>query len=309
MNSFRRLALIATIATYFLIFIGGLVRVSGAGLGCPDWPECFGRWIPPTDISQLPPEMDPAEFNFVLAWIEYFNRIIGMIVGLLIAAVGVSAIVKMRQHKHILISSILASLMVAYQGWQGSQVVASELEPLIVSIHMGLAFLIVSLLTYITYSAHKLIVPVNPETSYPPGIRLWSGILWITVVIQVIFGTQVRSAVESAAIKFPLYSPASLLDEAGAYGYVHSLLGIVVAIACWRIASNVLGKSKNIPALARNTAWAIMGLIFMQTIFGIALYTAGLPAVIDVLHLWLAALITGLTFLIFTIVKQNGGAK
>ncbi len=75
MKRFRHLALFATFATYFAIFMGGLVRVSGAGLGCPDWPKCFGRWFPPTSLSQLPPEIDPSLFNLTLAWIEYINRL------------------------------------------------------------------------------------------------------------------------------------------------------------------------------------------------------------------------------------------
>ena len=70
--------------TYLLIFIGGLVRVSGAGMGCPDWPKCFGRWIPPTSLSQLPDYIDPEKFNLVLAWVEYLNRLFGALVGLII---------------------------------------------------------------------------------------------------------------------------------------------------------------------------------------------------------------------------------
>lgn len=307
-KTFRKLAVAALVATYFLIFVGALVRVSGAGLGCPDWPHCFGRWIPPTDVSQLPPDMDPSDFNFVLAWIEYINRLIGVIVGLLIASVGIMAIAKFRKYRSILVTSILASVLVAYQGWQGSQVVSSELEPLIVSLHMGVAFVIVSLLIYIVYRACSVSGVSTGIAVYPPRMRRWSAILWIAVMIQVVFGTQVRSAVEIAAGKFPLYSAEAWLDEAGLYGYVHSILGIIIAGAALYIASQLLGKSKNPTPVVRQSAWTLMALVFVQTVFGVTLYTAGLPSVVQVLHVWLAALITGLALLLFVATKR-GEAK
>jgi len=96
MKNFRRFAFAATVATFFVIFAGGLVRVTGAGLGCPDWPTCFGRWFPPTDISQLPPDIDPTQFNFALAWIEYINRLAGVVLGVLIAVTAIWALIKFR---------------------------------------------------------------------------------------------------------------------------------------------------------------------------------------------------------------------
>ena len=84
MKLFQFFAYLSTGMTYLLIFIGGLVRVSGAGMGCPDWPKCFDRWIPPTNIDQLPEHIDPSKFNIVLAWIEYSNRLFGALVGLTI---------------------------------------------------------------------------------------------------------------------------------------------------------------------------------------------------------------------------------
>ena len=92
MKLFRTFSYLSTSLTYLLIFIGGMVRVSGAGMGCPDWPKCFDRWIPPTNISQLPDHIDPAKFNIVLAWIEYSNRLFGALVGLTITIALILAI-------------------------------------------------------------------------------------------------------------------------------------------------------------------------------------------------------------------------
>jgi hypothetical protein len=117
LSSFQRLALATTVTTYFLILVGGLVRASGAGLGCPDWPKCFGRWIPPSSAADLPPQFDPSLFNPTLMWTEYLNRLLGVTVGFLILATVVSA---WRHHRHeprILWTTLAALLLTGFQGW------------------------------------------------------------------------------------------------------------------------------------------------------------------------------------------------
>ena len=99
MNKYFRFSILSIIVTYLLIFIGGLVRVSGAGMGCPDWPKCFGRWIPPTSLSQLPDYIDPEKFNLVLAWVEYLNRLSGAFVGFIILVSCVYAILHFKNNK------------------------------------------------------------------------------------------------------------------------------------------------------------------------------------------------------------------
>ena len=153
-KTFRNFAFASTLTTYFLIFVGGLVRVSGAGLGCPDWPKCFGRWIPPLHVSQIPADFNVASFNLTLAWIEYINRLIGMITGILIVITAVLAIKNFRGIKRILIPTLLSVVLVAIQGWYGSIVVSSQLQSITVSVHLLLALLIVSLLIYATQSSY-----------------------------------------------------------------------------------------------------------------------------------------------------------
>src|SRR5215470_7894069 len=148
LSSFQRLALCTTASTYLLILVGGLVRASGAGLGCPDWPRCFGSWIPPASAADLPPQFDPALFNRTLMWTEYLNRLLGVTVGFLILATVVSAWRHHRREPRIFWTTVAALLLTGFQGWLGGRVVASELAPWMVTIHMIVALVIVQLLLY-----------------------------------------------------------------------------------------------------------------------------------------------------------------
>ena len=145
-TSFQRLAIAATAVTYLLIAVGGLVRASGAGLGCPDWPRCFGSWIPPASAADLPPGFDPAQFNPTLMWTEYLNRLLGVTVGFVILAATVSAWRHHRREPRILWPVVAAVLLTGFQGWLGGRVVAHDLAAWIVTVHMLVALVIVALL-------------------------------------------------------------------------------------------------------------------------------------------------------------------
>lgn len=302
-TNFRRLAVLTTAMTYLLVFVGGLVRVAGAGLGCPDWPKCFGRWIPPLHAGQLPPEIDPATFNFTLAWIEYINRLTGVGVGLLIAWLAVLSLIRMRNYPRILWPAILAALLTAFQGWQGSVVVASELEPVVVSVHMLVALVIVSLLVYLTVQTYRLEHPEIAAARYPSNLRIAVFVLWIFVLIQVVLGTQVRESIEILIRQFPLLSDPELVARVGLVGWIHTLLGIFVAIACWLVGFMIVNRSAPTDPLATQGAWALTGLALIQVILGLVLFAVGIPRVVQVLHMWIASMIAGLVLMLLALTK------
>jgi cytochrome c oxidase assembly protein subunit 15 len=306
MKSFRRFALYTTIATYFLIFIGGLVRVSGAGMGCPDWPKCFGRWIPPTNISQLPADMDPTLFNFTLAWIEYFNRLVGVTIGFLILITAILAIKYYRKVDRVWIPSVAALILVAYQGWQGGQVVASQLQPLLVSAHLAIALIIAGLLIYATQQAYYLESPsADKEAVYPRRSKMWLIILWICGILQVILGTQVRSALEILEANFPTTPVAQLVTKIGVVNYVHSLLGILIAISTCYVGYIIFKQSRNISMLVREGARWMMILVLTQVALGLILMMAGVPAFMQLFHLWIASIYIGILFMLHAAFKKG----
>ena len=122
--------------TYLLIFIGGLVRVSGAGMGCPDWPKCFGRWIPPTSLSQLPDYIDPEKFNLVLAWVEYLNRLFGALVGLIILITFILGYIHFKNSKKVFVPITVAFFLTLLEGWVGAKLVDTVLDPVTITIHL-----------------------------------------------------------------------------------------------------------------------------------------------------------------------------
>jgi cytochrome c oxidase assembly protein subunit 15 len=124
-------------------------------MGCPDWPRCFGRWIPPTNVDQIPSHIDPTSFNIVLAWIEYGNRSLGVIVGFSIIILNVIAIYYFRKELKLLVSAILSLILVGVNGGLGALVVSSVLDPFLVSLHMILALILVSVLSYACIESYK----------------------------------------------------------------------------------------------------------------------------------------------------------
>ena len=306
MKNFRRFALLTTLWTYLLIFMGGLVRVSGAGLGCPDWPKCFGRWIPPTNATQLPPGIDPSKFNYTLAWIEYINRLGGVLLGILMVIAAVWVLAKYTKYLRILIPVLVAALLTAFQGWQGSVVVASQLEPIIVTVHMFLALVIVSLMIYATYEAYLLELSA-PATrfAFPRSLSLWFGSLWLIALVQIILGTQIRSAIEVIQEQFPLESGAAWLAKVGAINHVHMTLGIILLALSWYVWQVAFRYKDQLRPIMRQATVGMVVIVTLQLVLGMLFILMGMSALRQVFHLWLASLYIGLTLLLYTTTRRR----
>lgn len=293
LQRFARLALATTLATYLLILVGGLVRASGAGLGCPDWPRCYGLWIPPTSLSQLPAGYDPASFNAILTWTEYTNRLLGVSIGLLITATLIAAVAWHRRQPGILWPSVAAFLLVGFEGWLGGQVVRSGLESWMISAHLLLALLIVTLLLYATFVAHRLQEggsgPVEPARRRL-SIAAW-GVAALTL-LQVYLGTHVRGGIEEALAVTPDLARAEWLRAVASQDQAHRAMAALVGLAVVALALQVrtrFGTDR------RLVTWSTLGalLVAAQVVVGVVLGRMDLPPAAQVLHLSLASLLLG----------------
>src|SRR5438874_8219796 len=240
LSSFQRLALWTTATTYFLILIGGLVRASGAGLGCPDWPRCFGSWIPPASAAELPPQFDPSLFNRTLMWTEYLNRLLGVTVGFLILATVVSAWRHHRREPRILWTTVAALLLTGFQGWLGGRVVANALAAWIVTAHMIVALVIVQLLLYATVRAwRKAAGPLSPFLI----------VLILVTMIQIGLGTQVRGAIDAAIDNG--VPRVSALASVGLLDHLHRDVALVVLAGSFLIVICLSARSPDEKTLIR----------------------------------------------------------
>jgi heme a synthase len=280
-SSFQRLALLTTVATYFLILVGGLVRASGAGLGCPDWPKCFGSWIPPASAADLPPQFDRALFNSSLMWTEYLNRLLGVTVGFLILATVISAWRHHRRDSRIVWTTMAALALTGFQGWLGGRVVASDLAAWIVTVHMIVALVIVQLLLYATVRTWR-------KTSGPPS-PLLIGLILVTM-IQIGLGTQVRGGVDVAIDGGVAREGA--LATVGVLDHLHRSAALIVFAGAWLIVMFLRSKfPKNRTVL--QWCYVVAGLASLQVALGLSMAYVSLEPAVQVGHLTVASLLLG----------------
>ncbi len=303
-NTYQKVALTTVGATIFLIFVGGLVRASGAGLGCPDWPKCFGMWIPPLSASELPPQFDVSQFNVVKTWTEYINRLIGVVIGLLISATFLLSFRYRKDNPAVFYSSGAAFFMVLIQGWLGGQVVMTGLSEWLITLHMLLAMLIMITLIYAVFKASSKDLSVKIPANLSWFLYITMIVLVVSTFVQLILGTQVREGID--VLKNMADSPPRefWIAQVGLVDEIHrSFSWVLVVAGCmlfyltnWRSNSSLLNK----------IGIGVFVLIGLQIFTGVGLYYLNLPPAYQVVHLaGIAFLIAAETLLFLLILHSN----
>ena len=302
LTSFQRLALWTTATTYVLILVGGLVRASGAGLGCPDWPRCFGSWIPPASAAELPTAFDASQFNPTLMWTEYFNRLLGASVGLLIFATLISAVRHHRRTARILWPTLAAFLLVGFQGWLGGVVVQQELAAWIVTVHLLVALVIVSLLLYATVSAffagQRMPSAVAVDRRRP--IALASVALIALTLVQVTLGAQVREGVDEALDAG--VSRDAALASVGRFDSWHRDAALVVLLLVTVVGAVAWTRHRRERALIRAAA-VVVALVGAQILLGLAMAYGSLTPPAQIAHLTSSSLLLGAETVLLLLVR------
>jgi cytochrome c oxidase assembly protein subunit 15 len=303
---FWRVGLITIIAVYLLIFVGGVVRASGAGMGCPDWPTCFGQLVPPTQESQLPANYHEkyigygdTTFNAVKTWTEYLNRLLGVSIGLLILTTLLRSIPFRKTDPTVFHLSLGVFALVGFQGWLGSRVVASELKPVLISAHMIVAFIIVTLLIYTISRSRQAWLSAIDIRSLPPRWRTVLTIALVLTLLQVAMGTQIREAVDGITNANELAERNIWREHFPIIFYVHRSFSSIILFTNLWLAWKLV-RSLGLDNLFRRVGYALGGLVVLAVLTGVSLDRLGFPAFVQPFHLLLANLIFGCQFFLYT---------
>ena len=334
-NYFTLAAKTTLILVYLVIIAGALVRMTGSGMGCPDWPKCFGYYIPPTDIKELTwtpnrefeegqviikdeklwvaksdfktnlnfdesqwrlyTKHDYALFNATETWIEYINRLIGALAGVAILLMAIFSFGYWKTNKKITLLSWASVLLIGFQGWLGAKVVYSVLNPVKITIHMMVALLIVALLLYLIKNTKDKISAFKKNLVFEKVIL----ITLILTFIQIILGTQVRQYVDEQVKLFGYNQMALVLQNPILAFYIHRSFSLLI------LGLNVFLflRNRKFHLGFKKVNWVI-ALIGIEVLTGMAMYYLDFPLASQPLHLVIASLLFGTQTYLFLESKE-----
>ncbi len=337
-KNFLTAAIVTLILVYIVIIAGALVRMTGSGMGCPDWPKCFGYYIPPTDIAELTwspdrtfnsgqviikdetllvaiddfttgaefnskhwrqyTKHDYAIFNPTHTWIEYINRLAGALAGIATIVMAIFSFGFRKTNKQIVILSWLAVFLMGFQGWLGATVVYSVLNPIKITLHMLVALLIVALLIFVIWK-------VSSKPAFVKYDKLFSGLLLTTLIltlVQIILGTQVREFVDEQVNIVGYDQMQLVMQNPDITFYFHRSFSIIIFLLNFylfiRNRKLILGYQK---------MNAVLFLLVIEILSGIAMYYFDFPFGSQAIHLVIAAILFGVQFYLWMESRKKQG--
>lgn len=329
---FSKWAVTSLVLVYLVIFAGAFVRLTGSGMGCPDWPKCFGYYIPPTQESELLftagkeydkgqviikdetllvaktsftsksafessnwekyTKHDYAVFNPLHTWVEYINRLFGAFAGIACFITFILSFWFWKDNKKLILLTFLICVLMGFQAWLGKTVVDSVLNPVKITTHMLAALLIVAFQLITIYSVKK----EDKILSYD---RKFNWILVISLaltIIQIVLGTSVREHVDTIS---ETGAPEILwLQNPSLSFYIHRSFSIIVLT----VNLFLFAQNKKFNLGFRKLNW-VMILLVIEIISGIAMYYFDFPFGTQTIHIVLATLLFGFQF--YMILESN----
>lgn len=318
MNRFQKLSAAALISVLFLMFVGAVVRVTGSGMGCPDWPTCWGCMIPPTSVDQvdfdkLPIERfqkkaermgrDPAtiteeslraEFNPRHVWTEFFNRLCSLPVGFFSLATFIAAFWQRGKRPLVFWMAFSSLVVVLINAWMGARVVYSGLKPGVLTTHLALAMALTGMLVYCAWRGTDTPWRVRMSPASLAKLRLAVAILLAATLFEGVIGAQVREMTDELA-KFHTNAPRSswIGELEGSWKYLihRSFSWVVFGATLWAWMLSVKHREGGVGKVEKT----VLGIVLAQMLLGVVMSQIHIYSWVQVLHVGLAAVL--LTFI------------
>jgi len=315
-------ALVSLVMLLLVMLAGSIVRMSGSGMGCPDWPKCFGYYIPPTDVETLLwspgrefkkgqmilheeafyvakadftaaealqmanweryTKHDYAHFDPMHTWIEFINRLIGALSGLPVLAFFLLSLFKFKDNPLYTILGAMGLLLLGFAAWLGKLVVDGNLIPHSITYHMFSALGLIAIFAFLS-------ALLRPQRFAFPTLRdkriLALGFVCIGVLLlQIGLGTGVREEVD--ALSQAGVSNRSLwVDMLSFLFKVHRSFSIIVLTGIALLSIWII-QTRTVSTWPR----VLLALVIIEILAGMGLAYLGMPAIVQPLHLMLAVL-------------------
>ncbi len=336
-KTFIRWAKISLILIYLVIIAGATVRMTGSGMGCPDWPRCFGYYIPPTQVEELLwkpnheynkgqviiknnslwvannrfttidvynpsnweqyTKHDYAEFNPYHTWVEYINRLCGALAGLSCLVLFVLSFKYWKIKKSVVLWAGIVLFLLGFNAWLGATVVFSVLNPARITTHMIAALLNVAALIYLIHLAKENKKYVG---KYDAAFHIFTWVAMLLSLIQIGLGTQVRQFID-VQTRSGITDVSVWLANPDVSFYIHRTFSFVIFF----VNLYLFLRNKRLNLGIAKMDW-IMLLLILEIITGVLMYYIHFPFGTQAAHLVLAALMYGLQFaLILETSKRN----
>ena len=318
-TSFIRFNWITLILIYLVVIAGSFVRITGSGMGCPDWPKCFGQWVPPTKKSQLPKDyrevfaekraekiekfanllakigfqevsenikndkslLIEQAFNAKKTWTEYVNRLVGFLSGNAVLIIFAWILLFYRKRDLILLSG-LNLIFLGFEAWLGSIVVATNLVPWTITVHLFFALVIIAI---------QLVIIRKISNKQSQNLIIESKLKWLIIFcfiitfIQMFLGTQVRESIDLLTKQG--FGRETWSDKLGVAFLIHRsfswLVLVILTFIAWK---NESGQKLSI----LRTSYIVLAI---ELISGVLLAYANMPGLVQTSHLIFATILLG----------------
>ena len=302
-------------------------------MGCPDWPKCFGLYIPPTSEDQVKwtpnsnysegiilrknnelivakkdfvsrdkfdssnwypyTKHDYSDFNATKTWIEFLNRLIGAIAGLFTLGMLFFSFKLWKKNKNYTLISLLIVLGMGFQAWLGKLVVDSNLAPYKITVHMLMALVIVCLIIYLIFKSNY-----SNKILLDNQLKVLISLSLILTLIQIITGTQVREFID---VQYAVTQNKELwLNNPDFNFYFHRTFSLTVFGLNMYLLYLTIRKKYSLKPIS----W-IGSIIFLEILLGIIMYYGDFPIFSQPAHLFLATILFGLQFYWFLFFKYK----